>query len=412
LAGRGNHHAVGQRPKLVRLQQAFRVFERQPLGMKTVVHVLHFGARNSQRPAESVGIGSCRFAPALEAGAVACRQRDHIVEEEEVCPACGARPGVASKDLALAALEPTVANDPGLRGPAPAGEGLSSRVVNDAAIAREQATRGRSVNLTERIYPVLQWHSGCSFLAASCHDNARHGQRGGSMKVLVIENYNGTPLGQVAVALDEAQAERVHIRPFEGHAIPTRGEGYDALVLLGGAQNALDDENHPWFPATLELIRDFTDADKSVLGVCLGAQLVARAHGGENRIGGHYEFGWHPVELTPAAMDDSVFSALPSRFSIFEWHDDHFAPPADAVTLARTSVAETQAFRIGRATYGTQFHFEADRKQVEDWSSAFSSLISGREPNWETRRLEDGATHGLEADEAGITIARAWVATI
>lgn len=232
------------------------------------------------------------------------------------------------------------------------------------------------------------------------------------MKVLVIENYNGTPLGQVAVALDEAQAERVHVRPFEGDAVPSRGDGYDALVLLGGAQNALDDENHPWFPATLDLIREFTDADKSVLGVCLGAQLVARAHGGENRIGGHYEFGWHPVELTPEATTDPVFSALPSRFSIFEWHDDHFAPPVTAVTLAHTPVAETQAFRIGRATYGTQFHFEADRNQVEDWSSAFSSLIASREPDWETRRLEDGATHGLEADAAGIAIARAWVKTI
>ena len=232
------------------------------------------------------------------------------------------------------------------------------------------------------------------------------------MRVLVIENYNGTPLGQVAVALDEANAPGTHLRPFEGDEVPANGADYDALVLLGGAQNALDDDSHPWFPATLDLIRQFTAAEKSVLGICLGAQLVARAYGSENRIGGHYEFGWHSVELKPSAKDDPVFSGLPERFQIFEWHDDNFSVPEGAVSLATSPVAEVQAFRVGRATYGTQFHFEADRKQVDDWSEAFSELIASREPDWGMRRTEQSVTHGAEADAAGIAIARAWVDTI
>lgn len=232
------------------------------------------------------------------------------------------------------------------------------------------------------------------------------------MRVLVIENYPDTPLGQVRYALDEAGAERTHARPFEGDAVPQTPEDYDALVLLGGAQNALDDENHPWFPATLDLIRQFTEANKSVLGICLGAQLVARAHGGQNRVGGHYEFGWHPVALTPEAQSDAVFADLPSSFPIFEWHDDNFALPPDAVRLARTDVAETQAFRIGRATYGTQFHFEADRPQVEYWSATFSKLLAAREPDWSSRHAVEEALHGPASDAAGLAIARAWVATI
>lgn len=139
------------------------------------------------------------------------------------------------------------------------------------------------------------------------------------MRVLIVENYADTPLGQVAAALDEAGADRVHIRPFDGDALPANAEEFDALVLLGGAQNALDDANHPWFPETLDLIKDFERRDRSVLGICLGSQLIARAYGSENRIGGHYEFGWHQMEKDVlAAEGDPVFSKLPASFPIFE----------------------------------------------------------------------------------------------
>lgn len=232
------------------------------------------------------------------------------------------------------------------------------------------------------------------------------------MRVLVIENYPQTPLGQVARALDEAGAVRTHLRPFGGDSVPSDGADYDALVLLGGAQDALDDENHPWFPATLDLIRDFTAADKAVLGVCLGAQLLARAHGAQNYIGGHYEFGWRRIDLTPEAGEDPVFSGLPQNFPIFEWHDDHFSLPPGAVRLAASPVADAQAFRIGRAAYGTQFHFEADRRQVDDWSQNFAELLAKREPDWPQRRDKEAALHGEKADAAGAEIARAWVATI
>jgi GMP synthase-like glutamine amidotransferase len=232
------------------------------------------------------------------------------------------------------------------------------------------------------------------------------------MRVLVIENYPGTPLGQVERALDEAGAERVHARAFEGDAVPSSPDGFDALVLLGGGQNALDDENHSWFPTTLDLIRAFTSAEKSVLGICLGAQLVARAHGGQNHVGGHHEFGWHPVEVTQAAAKDAVFAGLPEQFPIFQWHDDHFSLPPGAVRLATSPVAGSQAFRIGRATYATQFHFEADRRQVDVWSTSAAATIAKSEPDWPQRHGKDAALYGETADATGLSIARAWVATI
>lgn len=230
------------------------------------------------------------------------------------------------------------------------------------------------------------------------------------MRVLVVENYHNTPLGLVGRALDEAGAIRKHCKPYAGDELPAGSDGYDALILLGGGQNALDDGNHPWFPATLELIRSF--GDRAVLGICLGAQLVARAYGGTNRVGGHYEFGWHQVQQTPEAGDDPVFAGSPPSFRIFQWHDDHFTLPPGATRLAASPVAANQAFRIGRATYAMQFHFEADRAQVVHWSAVFADLISTREADWPGRQIVQAQQYGPTADAVGLALARKWVAAV
>ena len=126
----------------------------------------------------------------------------------------------------------------------------------------------------------------------------------------------------------------------------------------------------------------FRRKDKAVLGICLGSQLLARAFGGTNQIGGAREFGWCPVSLTQDGAADPVLRVAPRDFSIFQWHDDTFGLPPGAIHLARSAEAENQAFRIGRATYGIQFHFEADRRLVGEWNRSI-------------RRLSDRASAGL-----------------
>lgn len=232
------------------------------------------------------------------------------------------------------------------------------------------------------------------------------------MRVLVIENYGGTGLGQLGTALDEAGAGVDYLRPEGGDTLPGDSSAYDAMVVLGGGQNALDDVGSPWFPALMDLIRDFERRDRAVLGICLGAQLLARTFGGKNQIGGHREFGWHPVELDETAAADPVFAKLPAAFPSFKWHDDHFSLPPSAVRLATTPAMENQAFRVGRAVYGTLFHFEADRKMVDDWSESFSHLLAESEPDWPERRPEQATRFGPAADAVDLALARAWVATI
>lgn len=232
------------------------------------------------------------------------------------------------------------------------------------------------------------------------------------MRVLAIENYGGTGLGQLGDALQQAKANVEYIRPHLADGLPASAREYDALVVLGGGQNALDDTGSPHFPKLLDLIRDFEGADKAVLGICLGSQLIARAFGGQNRIGGHREFGWHDVSVTETAAGDPVFKVLPESFPIFQWHDDSFSLPPDAQLLATGATVSNQAYRVGRAVYATQFHFEADRKLVSQWNETFSELIQKMEPGWRARYEAEVSTRGLAADAAGAALARAWIAEI
>ncbi len=232
------------------------------------------------------------------------------------------------------------------------------------------------------------------------------------MRVAVVENTEVSELGQVGVALAEAGAAIEIFRPWTGGPLPSAPEAFDGLVVLGGEQNALDDHAHPYLPDLAALMRRFGDAGKAVLGICLGSQLLARGYGGENLLGETPEFGWQAIALTEAGRADPVLAAATESFRIFQWHSDTFTLPPDAVHLAGNEAAAHQAFRIGRAAYGTQFHFEANRAVVQKWRDEFPHLIERIAPDWVERHPEHEAQHGAAADATGLALARAWVATI
>lgn len=231
------------------------------------------------------------------------------------------------------------------------------------------------------------------------------------MRVAVIENTRVSPLGQVGAALREADAEIQVFRPWAGETLPDTAY-HDALIVMGGEQNALDDERAPWLPDLARLMRRAGQADKAVLGICLGAQLLARAWGGDNILGATPEFGWTHVETLPAGRQDPVLSVVGPDFISFAWHKDTFTLPRDAAHLARTPVAENQAFRIGRASYGLQFHLEMDRSVIDLVNREFPETVERIHPGWLTAFPGLAARHGPEADAAGLAIARAWVSLI
>jgi GMP synthase-like glutamine amidotransferase len=231
------------------------------------------------------------------------------------------------------------------------------------------------------------------------------------MRVAIVENTRVTHHGLVGVALHERAALIDLYRPFMGEALPA-GPDADALVVFGGEQAATDDDIHPYLSRLASLMAAYTEADKPVLGICLGSQILARAYGAENHLGIAPEFGWVDVALTAAGRADPVLSVLPDRFPVFQWHSDTFSLPRAATHLATSATAAHQAYRIGRATYGTQFHFEASRAVVADWLTSFPEMVAGMDSSFPARHAELARTRGQEADIHGLALARAWVSLI
>ncbi|MBL8563532.1 MAG: type 1 glutamine amidotransferase [Gemmobacter sp.] len=231
------------------------------------------------------------------------------------------------------------------------------------------------------------------------------------MRVAIVENTAITHHGQIGVALHEAGARIRQFRPFAGEALPAL-EDHDALIVFGGEQSARDDAAHPYLPALAQQMRAFSEAGRATLGICLGAQILARGFGAENTLGTNPEFGWCAVAPTPAAAGDPLLGALPAAFPIFQWHSDSFTLPPGATHLARAQGAAQQAFRLGRATWGTQFHFEANRAVVADWTRTFPHLTEAMAPGWLAAHPARAMAEGVEADRIGLQIARAFVGQI
>lgn len=228
------------------------------------------------------------------------------------------------------------------------------------------------------------------------------------MRAAIVENTRITHHGQVGVALHEAGALIDLYRPWADQRLPEPGS-FDALVVFGGEQDALDDARHPYLPRLAALMADMAAAGTAVLGICLGAQVFARGLGAENRLGVAPEFGWVEVErLAP----DPALDVLPDRFPIFQWHSDTFTLPPGARHLARSQGAEVQGFRFGRAGLATQFHFEANRAVVADWTRTFPQLTEAMQPGWLEAHPMEAGTRGLAADAHGLALARAFVAQI
>jgi GMP synthase (glutamine-hydrolysing) len=143
-------------------------------------------------------------------------------------------------------------------------------------------------------------------------------------------------------------------------------ESYDAAMVFGGAMHADQEAQHPWISEELRWLTSVLETGLPVLGICLGVQLLARAAGSWVGPLDEPEIGWYEVELTDAGVADPVVGALPRSFEALQWHRYTYGLPTDAVELA-TSPLATQAFRLGDACWGVQFHPEVTEGQLHGW---------------------------------------------
>lgn len=149
------------------------------------------------------------------------------------------------------------------------------------------------------------------------------------------------------------------------HAPMPALESLDMLIVMGGPMGVHDETGLPWLRDEKALIRSAIDAGRRVVGICLGAQLMADVLGARVYRNEHREIGWLPVDLTAAAKSTGLFEGLPDRSVVFQWHGDTFDLPAGATRLASSGGCRTQAFLAGRRALALQFHFESTVAGVE-----------------------------------------------
>lgn len=139
---------------------------------------------------------------------------------------------------------------------------------------------------------------------------------------------------------------------------------YDGLIFMGGPMSVNDDL--PYLRLEEDILRSAVADGKPVLGVCLGAQLMAKALGAGVRRNPAKEIGWHALRFTPEAQHDSLFGGLTEE-TVLHWHGETFDLPAGAVLLASSELCRNQAFRLGQCVYGLQFHLEVTPEMIADW---------------------------------------------
>lgn len=144
-----------------------------------------------------------------------------------------------------------------------------------------------------------------------------------------------------------------------------RPDDFDLLIILGGPMSIYEEDRYPWLKAEKKFIANAVEKGKLVLGICLGAQLLADALGARVYKNHYKEIGWHPVSLTEAAKDSRVFSHLPRTFTPFLWHEYTFEIPKGCKSVAESEGCANQAFECEDRLIGVQFHIEPSTESLK-----------------------------------------------
>ncbi len=236
---------------------------------------------------------------------------------------------------------------------------------------------------------------------------------GSPQRLLVAQSCPVTPAGVVGAVAQARSALLTTVFPHRGEPLPRSTAGFDGLIILGGPMHAGDDVNYPAFRALLPLIRHFHAQGKPIFGICLGAQLIARAFGKTVYRFGGCEVGYLPVAITPEGANDPLLAGLAAEQRIMQMHEDSFDLPERAVLLMRNDVCANQAFRLGRTTYGFQFHLEVTetdaRNFPRDCLPALQRHFGASAEAEEARVIAEVAAHYATGEHFCRTVTERWL---
>lgn len=186
-------------------------------------------------------------------------------------------------------------------------------------------------------------------------------------KILIVKHISNEGPGLVRTYFED-QGWPMEIIDFSnGDVLPGSLDDIAAVVILGGPMNVYEEEKYPFLKKEDDFISRLIIEDIPFLGICLGAQLLAKACQGRVLKANTREIGWHTVNLTKEGRQDTLFYGLPVSLSVFQWHEDTFEVPAGGTLLVRGKSCRNQAFKVGSYAYGLQFHIEATSEMVSEW---------------------------------------------
>jgi GMP synthase-like glutamine amidotransferase len=209
-------------------------------------------------------------------------------------------------------------------------------------------------------------------------------------RCLVVQHHDAEGPYRLADVLEESAIAIERCRVYANDAVPRDLSNYEALVVMGGSMSATTDDGFATRRAEIDLLHDAVLRRLPVLGICLGAQLLAAALGAEVYRGSNGpEIGWMPVEFGKECADDPLFEGVRGELTVFHWHGDTFDVPEGAVALASSQNYANQAFRFGVA-WGLQFHLEADEAAIGRFAQDF-----------EAEARSNGVTKAMLTDPTG-----------
>jgi len=197
------------------------------------------------------------------------------------------------------------------------------------------------------------------------------------MSVLILKNIGSEGPGTIEHFLLESGRKYEVVEMSHKDAVV--GRDADVLVIMGGPMSVNEEDIYPYISLETALVRDFIGKGKKVLGICLGAQLIAKALGARVFAGAEKEIGWYDIELLEGAERDPLMRRLASdirpgsnapannRFKVFQWHGETFELPSGARLLAKSGLYPHQAFSYGEGVYAFQFHIEVTREMIYEW---------------------------------------------
>lgn len=220
------------------------------------------------------------------------------------------------------------------------------------------------------------------------------------MRVHYLQHVPFEGLGSIETWLQSVRAEVSVTRFFEDPVLPGVDD-LDLLIVMGGPMSVNDEDVYPWLGAEKEFIHSAIEQDKAVIGICLGAQLIASAMGASVRPNPEKEIGWLPVAGEATGNPEEIFS-FPLELPVFHWHGETFDLPEGALRLARSDACENQAFQLGRRVIGMQFHLETTPDAARD-------IVHHCRDELQPARYVQSGAEILGAEDSNYAAINAWM---